>query len=253
MAKLSIALAVFNEETNLDRCLNAVDKWADEIVIVDGGSTDHTVDIAKKFHAKIIETNNPPIFHINKQKALNACTGDWILQLDADEVVTIALINEINNKIREKSDFSAYYIPRKNYFLGKWLKKGGLYPDYVIRLFVRGKGSFPQKNVHEQIEIKGKIGFLKNPLDHYTYRSIDEYWRKANTYINLTADEYKVLKLKKSLFNYLKYNLFLPLKRFLQLYFRHKGFLDGKYGFLFALYSSMHFPIAYNRYLNSSK
>ncbi|MFZ5845009.1 MAG: glycosyltransferase family 2 protein, partial [Patescibacteria group bacterium] len=156
MVKLSIALATYNEAANLASCLDSVATWTNEIVVVDGSSTDQTVAIAKKYGARIIVTDNPPIFHINKQKAVEACRGDWILQLDADEVVTPELVREIKSEIRnQKSEYNGYYFPRKNFFLGHWLRKGGQYPDYVIRLFRKGKGWFPQKSVHEQIVVDG--------------------------------------------------------------------------------------------------
>jgi len=273
--KLSIALAVKNEEKNLDACLASIRDIADEIIIVDGGSTDKTIDIAKKFHAHIIITDNPPIFHINKQKALDTCKGEWILQLDADEVISEKLKaeiqeiisnfkcqmsnqvqisndkkkgnNTINTFINRNENYAGYFIPRRNYFLGHWMRKGGQYPDYVIRLFQNGKGSFPCKSVHEQIVINGEIGYLDNPLDHYSYHSVSEYWKKARGYISLTA-----IELKKSDNTFHKALIFLlmkPLITFLSLFIRHKGFVDHIYGFLFALFSALHHPLAYVQYI----
>lgn len=246
---LSVAIAVYNEEQNLEACLSSVLSFADEIVVVDGGSTDKTIEIARKFTSKIIKSDNPPIFHLNKQKALDACHGEWILQLDADEVVTAGLKNEIIWTINNKQKtIIGYYIPRRNFFLGHWLKKGGQYPDYVIRLFKRGKGSFPCKSVHEQIKIDGSIGYLKNPLFHYTSRTLREYWRKANTYVALTEQEHEGKKLPLNLLTYVEYNFFKPMTTFFLLFLRHKGFLDGYYGFLFALFSSLHHPLSYWKY-----
>ena len=122
---LSVALAVNNEENNIRACLSSIADIAGEIVVVDGGSTDKTAEIAKEFGAKIIQTDNPPIFHINKQKALDACQGDWIIQLDADEVVTGELKKEIEVIITNQEPINGYYIPRRNYFLGHFMRKGG--------------------------------------------------------------------------------------------------------------------------------
>ncbi|MDP3758847.1 MAG: glycosyltransferase family 2 protein, partial [Candidatus Daviesbacteria bacterium] len=130
MSKISVVLATYNEEANLENCLRSINELADEIVIVDGGSTDKTLDIAKRFKARIIQTNNPQIFHINKNKAIDFAEGDWILQLDADEVVTENLAGEIKNAVLAESDINGYWIPRKNFFLRKFLTKGGQYPDY---------------------------------------------------------------------------------------------------------------------------
>lgn len=245
---LSVAIAVYNEENNLDSCLSSITDIADEIVVVDGGSTDRTVAIAKKFTKKIIRTDNPPIFHINKQKALDACTGDWILQLDADEVIPVGLKKEILTAIKT-GGVNGYYIPRKNYFWGRWMKKGGQYPDYVIRLVRRGFARFPSKTVHEQIEVDGKVGYLREPMEHYSYRTKEDYWRKADAYTTLTATEMKKKGLKNTPMVWLEYNVLKPKLTFLNLFFRHKGFLDGWRGFVFSVFSAMHFPIAYRKFL----
>jgi glycosyltransferase involved in cell wall biosynthesis len=240
---LSVALAVYNEEQNLSACLSSVKDIAGEIVVVDGGSGDKTVELAKSFGARVIETTNPPIFHINKQKALEACRGEWILQLDADEVIPEDLRSEIVRVVGDKqTTVNGFYIARKNFFLGRRLKKGGQFPDYVIRLVRRGKARFPQKSVHEQIIVDGEVGYLKAPMLHYTYKTRAEYWRKANAYTALTAHEF----VKPSFFTYC---FVKPVATFFSLYIRHKGFIDGLAGFEFALYSALHYPMAYNKYL----
>ena len=257
--KLSVTLATFNEEANLARCLTAVKDLADEIIVVDGSSTDRTREIAKRFGSKIIKTTNPPVFHINKQKALDACRGDWILQLDADEVVTTDLRDEILNLLRLSTfDFrlstpNGFYLPRKNFFCGHWLKKGGQYPDYVIRLVRRGHARFPCQSVHEQIAVDGSVGHLKNPLLHYSYDSIAEYWRKANVYIALQAQELSTQKLAVTPVTWFIFNAFKPTVTFFLIFFRHKGFIDGYWGFLFALFSALHHPLSYLRYAKSDR
>lgn len=248
--KLSVAMATFNEEKNLGDCLEAVKSWVDEIVIVDGGSTDKTVGIAQSYGATVIQTDNPPIFHINKQKALDACHGEWILQLDADEIVDANLRDEILAVITSPKAKDAYYMPRKNFFIGHWLSKGGQYPDYLIRLFRNGKGSFPSKSVHEQIAVTGSVGYLKHPLLHYTNKTFADYWRKADTYTSLTAKEFRIKKLGRNPIVFVHYMLIKPIWTFLRLFIRHKGFVDGVWGFLFALYSGLHFPMAYWKYLS---
>jgi glycosyltransferase involved in cell wall biosynthesis len=246
--KLSVALATFNEEENLSRCLESVKDLADEMVIVDGFSTDKTVEIAKKYGAKVIVTNNPPIFHINKQKAINQGSGDWILQLDADEEITPELAREIKEIVKKGNQFSAFWVKRKNYFLGKWMKGGGMYPDPVIRFFKKGKAHLPCKSVHEQMEVKGRIGTLKNEMNHFTSPTFSHYLTHANLYTSLTAKELKEKNLKINLFNNLNYLLLKPPKTFLSLFIRHKGFLDGFPGFVWALFSGFHYPIAYIKY-----
>ena len=184
---LSVAIATYNEVIKLEACLASVVSWVDEIVLVDGGSTDGTLEIAKKYGAKISKRDNPAMFHINKQCAIDACKGDWILQLDADEVISPKLRATILLVIKKKNTNVGYQMPRKNFFIGKWLSKGGQYPDYLVRLFKRGKGMLPCKSVHEQIVIDGEVGTLKEPLLHYTNNTLEEYWAKADTYTTLTA------------------------------------------------------------------
>lgn len=246
--KLSVALATYNEEENIGRCLESVGGLADEIVIVDGSSQDKTVEEAKKYGARIIICDNPPIFHINKQKAIDNCRGDWILQLDADEVVTEMLRDEIIEIVSGDNENDAFWIKRKNYFLGKWLKKGGQYPDPVIRLFKKGKAYLPCKSVHEQMAVEGKTGYLKNDILHYSVPTFSRYLTNANRYTNLTAEEFRSGSLKLNTMNNIKYILFKPLFTFINIYFRHKGFMDGFVGFVFALFSGLHFLIAYIKY-----
>ena len=255
MKTLSVAIATYNEEKKLDACLTSVASWVDEIMLVDGGSTDGTLTIANKYNARIIKTDNPPIYHINKQKALDSSRGEWVLQLDADEVVTPELREEIQQITNNKQQTASmgYFIPRKNFFCGHWLSKGGQYPDHLIRLMRRGSAHFPCKSVHEQIAVNGSVEYLAHPLLHYPYDSIGEYWRKANAYISLTAQEHKEKKLPLNLFTYMEYNLFKPTVAFFSLFIRHKGFVDGYWGFLFALFSALHHPLSYLRYVKNNR
>lgn len=244
--KLSVTLAVFNEGKFLDACLASVKDIADEIVVVDGTSTDNTVEIAKKYHAKIIIKDNPPNFHINKKIANDQATGEWILQMDADEVATPELCEEIKKVVTTNPEENGFLIPRSNFFLGRFLHKGGVYPDYTLRLYRRGKGNLPAKSVHEQARVEGKVGYLKHNLLHYNNPSFGMYLeRRLNRYTDIMAKE-----IRGSAFSYLFWRpLFDPLQGFVTIYFRHLGFLDGFPGFVWALFSALHFPIAYFKYL----
>lgn len=245
---LSIAIATFNEEENLPKCLDSVADFADEIIVVDGSSKDRTVEIAKNYNAKVKITTNKPIFHINKQMAIDLCTKDWILQLDADERVSDELKEEIESILESTDTKDGYWIPRKNWFLGRFLLKGGQYPDYAMRFYKRGKGKLPQKDVHEQAEITGEVGFLKNPLLHYPYKNFISYIKKWNRYNKILAMQIKERMEKKNfilkiliIINYLTIK---PLYWFLVTYIRHKGFMDGYQGFVFSLFSSLRFPVS---------
>lgn len=282
MKKLSIAIAVWNEEANLNRCLKSVKDIADEIVLVDGGSTDRTLEIAETYQAFIIKTDNPPVFHINKQKAVAACSGEWILQIDADEEVSPMLAQEIKETItanskkpestrdnqkqelferhqqlvelRDQITFQkegpivAYFLPRRNFFLGKAMTYAGMYPDGVIRLFKRGKAMVPAKSVHEQLAIDGRVGWLEHDLYHYSNPTLKKYFSGADKYTNLLARE--IAKDKRDEFSkFLSFCIIQPDTTFLLLLIRHKGILDGWHGFLFSFLSACHFPVAYYKYV----
>jgi glycosyltransferase involved in cell wall biosynthesis len=281
MSKLSVALAVFNEEKNIERCLKSIQDIADEIIIVDGGSTDHTIKIAQKFPVKIISTSNPKIFHINKQKALEASKFDWILQLDSDEMVSPELSQEIkkiinmstdqiksrvmnpqknrlferhsqliekrvqNNDNLENQEINAFYVPRKNYFLGGIITHAGTYPDGVIRLVRKGFAHFPAKSVHEQIEINGATAWLENDLLHYSNPNLTKYFTGLKRYTDISADDLYNNQIKPNIILFCEYCFIKPILLFINLYFRHLGFLDGWRGFLFSLFSSWHYPVIY--------
>src|SRR3989344_9538850 len=251
---LSVVLATYNEEKNLAACLESFKDIADEIVIVDGKSQDSTVEIAKKYGARVKLTTNKANFHINKQMAIDAAKCDWILQMDADEHVSEELKKEIreilaNNPNKE----NGYWIPRKNYFLGRFLMKGGQYPDYTIRLYKNGKGRLPQKDVHEQAVIDGPVGHLKSPLLHYPYSDFKFYLSKWNRYNDFAVPQVRAQLANKNIFQKilfgLSYLVLNPIYWFLLTYFRHKGFMDGWQGFVFSLFSALRFPVTYIKYI----
>lgn len=245
MQKISVVLAVYNEEENIEQCLKSVKDLAREIVIVDGGSTDKTIDIAKKFNAKIIQTENLQNFHINKNKAIDAASGDWILQLDADEVVTTELAEEIKQIVSESTNINGYWLPRKNLFLGKFLTKGGQYPDYTLRLYRKSLGRLPGKDVHEQAIIEGKVGYLNNDLLHLRDKNFTIYINRFNRYTDLLASQWHKTGLTINPVTFINYTLLKSLFWFIKSYIRHRGYVDRFPGFVFALFSSLRFPVAY--------
>src|SRR5258708_15868601 len=282
--KLSVVLAVRNEEQNIAACLESIKDIADEIVIVDEYSTDKTVAIAKSFGAKITQEPHHEIFHITKQKALDLAKGEWILQLDADEIISPSLRDEIkktinmtDEEIREREipdrrkwilfmrhqklieqrdgsigtkdgDVVAFFIPRVNLFLGKPLTHAGVYPDAVIRLVKNGYAKFPAKSVHEQMEINGQVSWLFNDMLHNDSPTLSKYIMRLNRYTDLHADELRERKAPKNLFYLYYYAIFKAKVTFLLLFIRHKGFKDGIRGFLWSMFSAWHYPIAYFKY-----
>ncbi len=248
---LSVVYAVHNEERLFAASLASIADIADEIIVVDGESTDRTREIAAEFSAQVIKTTNKPIFHINKQMAMDAAKGDWVLQMDADETIDEALKADITRILSAESlDLfdAGYWLKRKNWFLGRFLTKGGQYPDPVIRFFQRGKAFLPMKSVHEQMEVRGSIGWLDGHLLHYNSPDFSVYVRKANTYTSLTALEWEKKKVPVSVGSFIRFVIWKPVTTFFSLYLRHKGFMDGMSGFVFALFSGLHFPIAYIKY-----
>ncbi len=267
---LSVVLATYNEEKNLSSCLDSIKDLADEIIIVDGTSSDKTVEIAKKYGAKVKVTTNKPNFHINKQMAIDMATKDWVLQLDADEHVSPELAQEIKEVLEPRPrrsqgndlrgrylDYNGFWMPRKNLFLGRFLLKGGQYPDYTLRFYKNGKGRLPQKDVHEQAEVEGKVGYLKNALLHYSYESFRHYLKKWNLYNDLFATQIREEQKNKNIFLKLfyafAYLVAKPGHWFLTTYFRHKGFMDGWQGFTFSLFSALRFPVSYIKYIGQYK
>jgi glycosyltransferase involved in cell wall biosynthesis len=285
--KLSVVLATRNEESNIGPCLESVKRIADEIIVMDENSTDRTRDIAKKLGAKVYKVKHEPIFHKTKQKALDCATGDWILQLDADERATPQLAKEIkevismeNNELvtrkletekrnklfirhqqlieqrdgsigKQTGEVVAFFLPRVNYFLGKPLIHGGVYPDGQIRLVKRGKAHFPAKSVHEQMQVKGEVVWLFNDLEHHDSPTLKRYLERMNRYTDLHAKELQKSKTPKNPWYLFLYTVHRPLFTFLNLYFRHLGFLDGIRGFLWSFFSAMHYPLAYYKYWTS--
>jgi glycosyltransferase involved in cell wall biosynthesis len=250
MAKIqiSVALATFNEETNIGPCIESLKQFATEIIIADGSSTDDTVQIAKKFGAKVINTSNKPMFHINKNLAIDNCTNDWIMLMDADERVSKSLAAEIKDVVNSNPSENGFWVNRRNWFLGGYLKKGGAYPDSVIRLFRKGKGRLPEVSVHEQISINGSVGYLKHDLLHLADPTFSRYLHRANRYTTQTAQEIARKNPGTNPMVVSNYLFIKPLLSFLKIYFRHKGYKDGFRGFVWALFSGFHFFYSYVKY-----
>lgn len=231
MPKISVAIATFNEEKNIGDCLESVRQLADEIVIVDGTSTDRTVEIAKKYTKKIIVRENPLMFHINKQIAFDRASGDWVLYLDADERVSQSLKKEIQKKIK-KTKRDGFWIPRKNIIFGKWIKHSLWYPDYQLRLFRRGKAYLPCKSVHEQPKLSGKAGYLKNPLIHYNYQTVSQYVKRLNDLY--TENDVRIFLAKKKKLHWYDAIRF-PAQDFLSTFFARQGYKDGLHGLVLSI------------------
>jgi glycosyltransferase involved in cell wall biosynthesis len=232
--KISAIIITYNEEKNIRRCLSGLD-WVDEIVVVDSHSMDDTKKIASEFTQRIFDIKWEG-FGKAKDFAKDKASHQWILSVDADELVTPDLKEEIQKITESEDSVSGYYIPRKSNFLGKWINHGGWYPDYVLRLFRKDKAKFSHSMVHEKVQVEGKTGYLKKDLLHYTDPNFDHYLEKLNRYTSLSAEELFGEGEKAKVSDL----IFRPLATFFKMYLMKRGFLDGLSGFILAVCSAFH-------------
>lgn len=229
--KLSVIVITKNEAANIAKCLESV-SWADEIIVLDSGSSDETVEICKKFTSHVFETDWQG-FGIQKQRALEKVTGDWVLSIDADEIITSELRTEIENAIRQ-NQCDAFLLPRLSSYCGKFIKHGGWYPDYILRLFRREVGYFTNDVIHERVVVEGKTGKLTAPILHESYSDLSEVLEKTNSYSTLQAQKLFERGVKSSL----PKAIFRAWWKFIQTYFVKAAFLDGRHGLMLAISSA---------------
>jgi glycosyltransferase involved in cell wall biosynthesis len=240
--KLSIAILACNEAANLRRTLPSV-AWADELILVDSGSTDDTIAIAKEFGAQVFPEPWKG-YGPQMNSAIDKCTSDWVFSLDADEVMTPELQSEIqalladDNPVNPK--FDAYWVPRRNQIFGRWMRHGGQYPDYKLRLFRQGTARLPEDTEpHATPKWSGPKGKLKGDLLHYQYPTVALYVEHMNRYSSASVP--LVLRKGRScrgLVEFVAMTTINPVLTFLKNYIFRLGFLDGRQGLLFHLYHS---------------
>lgn len=236
---ISAVVVCLNEEQNIERCLKSL-KWVDEIVVVDSGSSDRTIQIAQRFTRSIFSI--PPTgFGALKQQAIQFATGDWILVIDADEEVSAELAVSICESCRQKQKAKGFRINRQSQFLGKWIWHSGWYPDRIVRLFRRGSGSFTSSLVHEEIIVDGKIADLTGKLLHYGHPTLTIWHQKMDRYTTLAAEELFSRGQKIFIFHL----FFKPLAIFIKRYIIKRGFLDGSVGLVLAVCSAVHVYLKY--------
>lgn len=230
--RLSVILITHNEAERLRATLEAV-AWADEIIVVDSGSTDGTVEVARAFTDKVIVTDDWPGFGPQKNRALDMATGDWVLSIDADERVTLALAEEIRATLTAPKA-EAYALPRLSSFLGQPMRHGGWWPDEVVRLFKRGTARFSDDAVHERLLFSGKALALRAPLEHDSIRDLAQMMDKMNRYTSAGA----VRMAKAGKRGSLGAAIGRGLWTFVRIYLLKRGFLDGREGFIMAVSSA---------------
>ena len=237
---LSVAMIAMNEEANLPRTLESV-RWADEIVVVDSGSSDRTLEIAQSFGAR---TSYHQFGGHGEQKnvALDLCTSDWTLLLDADEVLTPELQAEILALLSDEPEFRAYWIPRLNLYFGRWIRHGGFYPDHKLRLFKRGAARLSEGvGPHSTPQFEGVRGTLKHDMLHYAYPTLAIYLEHMSRYSSEIAQLlYKSGRTSRSLPAFIWNGVLNPIATFIYNYFFRLGFLDGREGLLLHLNHSVY-------------
>ncbi len=227
--RLSVAIITLNEERNLAECLASV-AFADEIVVVDGGSGDCTREIAREAGARVIESTDWQGFGVQKNRAIDACSGDWVLSIDADERVPRTLRDEIQTALRD-STFDVYEMPRSSYYCGRFMRHSGWWPDHVRRLFRRGTARFSPAPVHESLETDKKVGRLHHPIEHWSYRTMEQVLDKVNHYSSLSAPVVLARGDRPTVFT----AIFHGIGAFFRTYVLRRGFLDGAHGFMLAV------------------
>jgi len=237
--KLSVAIITHNEEANIGRTLASV-RFADEVVVVDSGSTDRTVEIAREHGAKIF-VEDWKGFAAQKNSAIAKCSGDWVLSLDADEEVAPQLHESIVKLLDGAPQFDAYSVSRRNIFIGRWIRFGGYYPDAKLRLVRREFANYQDRAVHEDIKITGTTGRLSGWLIHRAYPTLTEYIEHMNCYSSLGAElAAEKGRVSHKLLPFL-WNVFInPMATFTYNYIFRLGCLDGREGLLLHVYHSIY-------------
>ena len=228
MASLTVTVITKNEAHNIAACLASVG-FADQIVVLDSGSTDGTVDIAKALGAEVIVNADWQGFGVQKNRALALARHDWVLSIDADERLSPALQLEVQQALTDPQ-FAAYAVPRLSSFCGQYMRHSGWYPDYVVRLFRRGDAQFSSDLVHEKIIAQTPVGRLKAELLHETYRNLEQMLDKSNAYSTAGASNALARGKSTSVTSAVAHGAWA----FFRTYFLRLGFLDGRRGFLLA-------------------
>jgi glycosyltransferase involved in cell wall biosynthesis len=229
-AAVSAIVITRNEEAMIRRCLESL-AWTREIVVVDSGSIDTTVEICRELGATVHTTDDWPGFGPQKNRALDRASGDWIISLDADEWVTPALRAEIERVISMPDARAGYAIPRRSSFCGRFMKHSGWWPDYVVRLFRRDAGRFSDDHAHERVMVRGQLGRLGEPLMHEAVRSIEQMLAKMDGYSSASAQSHFRQGRRASLATAILHGFWA----FFRTYVLRLGFLDGREGFILAV------------------
>ena len=235
MARLTAALIVRNESANLRPCLETI-SWVDEIVVVDSGSDDDTVNIAREYTENVYVERDWRGYGVQRQRAEARANGDWLLMIDADERVTPALRADLERAVAADNRDRVYALARLSFCFGRFIRHGGWYPDYVVRLYPRGRAGYDDAPVHEKVRHppEMRVARLRGDLLHYTYRDIEHYLVKSAAYAAAWASVRERAGRQASLAQ----GLWHGIACFVRMYLLRAGFLDGRAGLLLALLSA---------------
>ncbi len=233
MERLSATIITYNEEANIAEALERV-AWVDEIVVVDCGSTDGTLDICRRYTEKIFRRAWTGYVD-QKNYAVEKASNNWVFSLDADERPSLELESEIRSLRSAGFQYAGYRIPRVAFFMGRWIRHGEWYPDYQLRLFDRRRGRWQGGRVHESVRVEGAEGFLKGDIQHFTYRSLSDYLKRLDTYSTLAAEDYRLKGRRSSATKIIG----TPPLTFLKGYLVKGGFLDGLPGLMVAVMAAI--------------
>lgn len=239
MSKISVVIITLNEERNIERCLKSV-TWADEIVVVDSGSMDTTLDICRRYGCRVV-TISWEGYGRAKQRGVEEATNDWILSLDADEEATPELSRRLQ-QLAAAPTAEGYRIRRRSFYLGKPIRHSGWTKDYPLRFFNRRYGRFNDKIVHEGVELEGRVGVIQEALLHYTFPTVLSHLQKIQRYAQLGAEEKAACGKKAGVGMAVLRGMF----EFFRIYVIRLGFLDGRRGMVLAVNSAF---AAYMKYL----
>ena len=242
--KLSFTCIGHNEAHHLRELLPVLVQQGDEVVYVDCESQDDSFSLARSLGCRTFRQPNNMNLNVNKSYAMKQAKGEWIFYVDPDERLKESLIFEIKEKIKTR-DVVAFQLPRKNYFFGQWLRHGGQYPDYQLRLFRKDRGGFPKKHIHEKLQIDGPVGTLKTAMDHYPYLSISQFLKKMDFYSSFEAHYLYESGVRISTLGAIKYFFIKPKSRILKRWVFKGGFLDGFPGFFAALFDAIGWMLRY--------
>lgn len=234
MEKISVVTTTRNSEKTIEGCLRSV-HWADEIIVVDAGSSDRTLEIVKKYKAVIFVRENNPMLNSNKNFGFAKAKNNWILSLDSDEEIPHTLGEEIRSRITKNGQTVGYWIPRKNIIFGKWIRYGLWWPDKQLRLFRKGHGKFPCVHIHEYLHVDGPTRDLMHPFMHHNYDTISQFLGKMEP---LYTDS-EVQRLLDTNYTLSWHDaLRFPVSDFVKIYFAQEGYKDGLHGLVLAILQS---------------